>query len=1294
MPAAIGILGGKGFDCFALAENDAGGEAKGISATYELPWIENGAITTTALEGADPAFDAYDTRPVEASEANLDWLATSPLLINLQRNGESVGMARFSLSPLTDGDVAVRATLPVSLPDGKSSKATLSVVASVSRQLVSEAEEKKNNAVTVTVRQIRKLPAEWQAISGFVDEEAEEKVPKQSFAISFALPRAGAEGKQFDASVTELVEDKTGSPGSGDGEAKAAEDADAKAGDAEEGETEDAAPPASRCAMFDFVGKAFLGAQARTKVFDLANTASSIELRVVRTLNRVVESEDDGKKKKSAEPAETVTEITDAVADIELEDLMRAGCTKIVVECPLRWVKPESKATAADSAEEGQADAKEDGEEGKTAGGESAEGEDIADEEEKAAEPTDPYGPVGTYIVVEVSLAKPLVATEDEETKTLTDVVVAASPPIPTYLTARQAFRLKVQEAVGDITDLCKSLQGNSPSWGGRDSKGPSGFGGEQRRKLLYALNTTGAYVDIKERLKLAIVSMLSESQLMADYKAELSRLAGLSQTASDLLKPKTKSARVVGGDADSKPDVKPSAPAMWSVGSSSPEQLQLITDMHAMLLREANIAVDKIYSMKIRLDGKPEQTISDSTAESQLTHAENLARAGSDASAMRLLAAVLEDAFSDNGGSDRPMTLREAIDAYPQRVMPTEQARRLRRASAILSACGKRSLARRALEKSLELDSSPVGALLRYSAYLLEDRRASDAAVCVRAVLEKLGKPGDAARQQRFRIAIAGPPGSGATALSRELGTRLNLVPVTLAGVEPGEWADTVAKKVAEATDANGWILDGVPASADDVKRLSGADLTPDAVILVDMDRDTAKQAYADTRVDSKTGTVYNIKTNPPPEGLELPEPDMEAFGPSFDKYAAGAAGVGGSGLRIICVSGAGQDPVAESLSALDELPAAETASRADVASRKLRARAYALLAASYAQSGDAKRAARFFAVARCVQAEGKGNPPYRGADIPSVYLDLADYLLETQLLSTANLVLEQPGAKAAGPSGVMLRVAGVQRYAKSYRKATEAIEGALAAMGRAAEGTSAYLTALALAGNASYEGGQRGDAFGAFERYMSWGTADPDVLVCRRYAEILISEKRFDEGLQVALRWCGAAPSAESWLAAGACALRLGDLASAKRALTCANELDRENESVWGLLALMALLQGKVRLAEASLEQATRLGMSDSDLLVDIAREFVRCGELGRGVATAKQALACRDSPRGRLVLAEAYASMGRLQEFAEEFRMAERGFKAAGKAGTSIGDDKASFDRFAALCATLSSRLAGGK
>ena len=141
--------------------------------------------------------------------------------------------------------------------------------------------------------------------------------------------------------------------------------------------------------------------------------------------------------------------------------------------------------------------------------------------------------------------------------------------------------------------------------------------------------------MDIKERLKLAIVSMLSESQLMADYKAELSRLAGLSQTASDLLKPKTKSARVVGGDADSKPDVKPSAPAMWSVGSSSPEQLQLITDMHAMLLREANIAVDEIYSMKIRLDGKPEQTISDSTAESQLTHAENLARAGSDASAM-----------------------------------------------------------------------------------------------------------------------------------------------------------------------------------------------------------------------------------------------------------------------------------------------------------------------------------------------------------------------------------------------------------------------------------------------------------------------------------------------------------------------------------------------------------------------------------------------------------------------------------------------------------------------------------
>ena len=61
---------------------------------------------------------------------------------------------------------------------------------------------------------------------------------------------------------------------------------------------------------------------------------------------------------------------------------------------------------------------------------------------------------------------------------------------------------------------------------------------------------------------------------------------------------------------------------------------------------------------------------------------------------------------------------------------------------------------------------------------------------------------------------------------------------------------------------------------------------------------------------------------------------------------------------------------------------------------------------------------------MARCVQAEGKATPPTveRAVGVPR----LADYLLETQLLSTANLVLEQPGAKAAGPSGVMLQNGG----------------------------------------------------------------------------------------------------------------------------------------------------------------------------------------------------------------------------------------------------------------------------
>ena len=117
--------------------------------------------------------------------------------------------------------------------------------------------------------------------------------------------------------------------------------------------------------------------------------------------------------------------------------------------------------------------------------------------------------------------------------------------------------------------------------------------------------------------------------------------------------------------------------------------------------------------------------------------------------------------------------------------------------------------------------------------------------------------------------------------------------------------------------------------------------------------------------------------------------------------------------------------------------------------------------------------------------------------------------------------------------------------------------------------------------------------------------------------------------------------------------------------------NELDRENESVeaawngapagrdsprrrWSLEWRHA---SECRIATSS--WISRESLFDVESLDGVLRRR-NCPRVPR--------LAARTAGAG-----EAYASMGRLQEFAEEFRMAERGFKAAGKAGTSIGDDQ---------------------
>lgn len=72
---------------------------------------------------------------------------------------------------------------------------------------MTEDEEKVNNSIKVVLEGLHRLPEEWQAVTGVVDDEAEEKQPQQAVTFKFYLPREGDSAKEYQYLSSDLAEE-------------------------------------------------------------------------------------------------------------------------------------------------------------------------------------------------------------------------------------------------------------------------------------------------------------------------------------------------------------------------------------------------------------------------------------------------------------------------------------------------------------------------------------------------------------------------------------------------------------------------------------------------------------------------------------------------------------------------------------------------------------------------------------------------------------------------------------------------------------------------------------------------------------------------------------------------------------------------------------------------------------------------------------------------------------------------------------------------------------------------------
>jgi len=107
------------------------------------------------------------------------------------------------------------------------------------------------------------------------------------------------------------------------------------------------------------------------------------------------------------------------------------------------------------------------------------------------------------------------------------------------------------------------------------------------------------------------------------------------------------------------------------------------------------------------------------------------------------------------------------------------------------------------------------------------------------------------------------------------ELGKQLDHY-MKLGGLVPDEVTiPIVLKRLTSADTAKGFMLDGFPRTRPQAEALDAAlgkaGIALDAVVLIEVPDELIIERTTGRRNDPKTGTIYHIKYNPPPAGLEV---------------------------------------------------------------------------------------------------------------------------------------------------------------------------------------------------------------------------------------------------------------------------------------------------------------------------------------------------------------------------------------------------------------------------------------
>jgi len=109
------------------------------------------------------------------------------------------------------------------------------------------------------------------------------------------------------------------------------------------------------------------------------------------------------------------------------------------------------------------------------------------------------------------------------------------------------------------------------------------------------------------------------------------------------------------------------------------------------------------------------------------------------------------------------------------------------------------------------------------------------------------------------------------------------------------------------------GWMLDGFPKNKETAQLLVSKGLKAQKLVLVECTLETALERQIHRRRDKKTGKVYDLKTNPPPDNATLvqrPGDNPERVTELYNKYCSETEGIDKAfGNKVALVDGNGTD-------------------------------------------------------------------------------------------------------------------------------------------------------------------------------------------------------------------------------------------------------------------------------------------------------------------------------------------------------------------------------------------------